>query len=145
MSGGIAHDFNNLLGVTIGYGEALQRNIPKNDPHREAIDEIQNAGKRAASLTQQLLAFSRKQVLEPKVLDLKIVVLEVEKMLRRLIGEDIDLQLLLLPELGRIKADRGQIEQALLNPAVNARDAMPQGGKFVIEAANAELGVADVK
>ncbi len=144
LSGGVAHDFNNLLGVIIGYSEALQGHIAKDDPFREAVDEIQNAGKRAASLTQQLLAFSRKQVLEAKVLDLKIVVLEVEKMLRRLIGEDIDLRILLPQQLGMIKADRGQIEQVLLNLVVNARDAMPQGGKLTIEATDAELGTADV-
>ncbi len=93
LSGGIAHDFNNLLGVIIGYGEALQQTVPTTDPMREAIDEIQAAGKRAAALTQQLLAFSRKQVLEPKVLDANAVLSDVEKMLRRLIGEDIDLQI----------------------------------------------------
>ena len=89
LSGGVAHDFNNLLGVIIGYSEAMKKRMPGSDPNREAIDEIHNAGKRAASLTQQLLAFSRKQVLEPQVLDLNAIVAEAEKMLRRLIGEDI--------------------------------------------------------
>jgi two-component system, cell cycle sensor histidine kinase and response regulator CckA len=144
LSGGVAHDFNNLLGVIIGYSEALQQHIAQDDPFREAVDEIQNAGKRAASLTQQLLAFSRKQVLEPKVLDLKTVVVEVEKMLRRLIGEDIDLTIILPRKLGMIRADRGQIEQVLMNLAVNARDAMPRGGRLTIEAADAELGTAHV-
>jgi two-component system, cell cycle sensor histidine kinase and response regulator CckA len=144
LSGGVAHDFNNLLGVIIGYGEALEARIPKNDPFREAVDEIQGAGKRAAALTQQLLAFSRKQVLEPKALDLKAVVVELERMLRRLIGEDIDLKIVLPERLGTVKADRGQIEQVLLNLAVNARDAMPQGGQLTIEATNSELGQSDV-
>jgi two-component system, cell cycle sensor histidine kinase and response regulator CckA len=144
LSGGVAHDFNNLLGVIIGYSEALQTHISKDDSYREAVDEIQNAAKRAASLTQQLLAFSRKQVLEAKVLDLRIVLLEVEKMLRRVIGEDIDLRIVLPEQLGMIKADRGQMEQVILNLAVNARDAMPQGGKLIIEAENAELGAAEV-
>ena len=139
LSGGIAHDFNNLLGVIIGYSEALKRRIPADDSFREAVDEIMNAGKRAAALTQQLLAFSRKQVLEPKVLNLNAVVVEVEKMLRRLIGEDIELQNSLSANLGRVKADRSQIEQVLLNLAVNARDAMPQGGKLTIETTDAEL------
>jgi len=144
LSGGVAHDFNNLLGVIIGYSEALQRQIGKDDPVREAIDEIQNAGKRAALLTQQLLAFSRKQVLEPKVLDLNIVVFEVEKMLRRLIGEDIELKIVLRDGLGMVKADRGQIDQVILNLAVNARDAMLKGGRLMVETSNAVLDEADV-
>ena len=139
LSGGVAHDFNNLLGVIIGYSEALQQRMSLDDPHREAIDEIRNAGQRAASLTQQLLAFSRKQVLEPKVLDLNTIVVEVEKILGRLIGEDISLKLVLSSHLAKVKADRSQIEQVLLNLAVNARDAMPQGGKLVIETADVTL------
>lgn len=139
LSGGVAHDFNNLLGVIIGYSEALQQRMSPDDPYREAIDEIRNAGQRAASLTQQLLAFSRKQVLEPKVLDLNTIASEVEKMLARLIGEDISLKLVLSSDLAKVKADRSQIEQVLLNLAVNARDAMPQGGKLVIETANVAL------
>lgn len=144
LSGGIAHDFNNLLGVIIGYSEALQLRIAPDDPFREAADEIQNAGKRAATLTQQLLAFSRKQVLEPKVLDLNTVVAEMEKMLRRLIREDIELSISRSSKLGRIKADRGQIEQVILNLAVNARDAMPQGGELTIETEDAELDESTV-
>src|SRR5580658_3849426 len=143
LSGGIAHDFNNLLGVIIGYGEALQQQIPVGDPMREAVDEIQNAGQRAAALTQQLLAFSRKQVLEPKVLDLNNVLSDVEKLLRRLIGEDVDLQISLSRYLGRVKADRSQLEQVIVNLAVNARDAMNQGGKLRIETKNTELTEAD--
>ena len=139
LSGGVAHDFNNLLGVIIGYSEALQQRMSPDDPHREAIDEIRNAGQRAASLTQQLLAFSRKQVLEPKVLDLNTIVSDVEKMLARLIGEDISLKLVLSSDLAHVKADRSQIEQVLLNLAVNARDAMPQGGELVIETSDVAL------
>lgn len=139
LSGGIAHDFNNLLGVIIGYSEALQQRMSPDDPNREPIDEIRNAGERAASLTQQLLAFSRKQVLEPKVLDLNTIVIDVEKMLSRLIGEDIRLKLLLSPHLANIRADRSQIEQVLLNLAVNARDAMPTGGELVVETADVTL------
>ena len=139
LSGGVAHDFNNLLGLIIGYGEALQQRIPPEDPYREAVDEIQNAGKRAAALTQQLLAFSRKQVLEPRILNLDAIILDIEKMLRRLVGEDIEMQLLLAPDIGSVKADRSQIEQVVLNLVVNARDAMPDGGKLTIETANREL------
>ena len=143
LSGGIAHDFNNLLGVIIGYSEALQQRIGSDDSFREAVDEIQKAGQRAAAMTQQLLAFSRKQVLEPKIFDLNVVVIDVEKMLRRLIGEDIELKIAAAPALGRVKADRGQIEQVIMNLAVNARDAMPLGGKLTIETSSAELGAAD--
>jgi PAS domain S-box-containing protein len=145
LSGGVAHDFNNILGVIIGYSEALQEKFGPDDPYREAVDEIQKAGKRAASLTQQLLVVSRKQVLEPKVLDLNAVVTDVEKMLRRLIGEDIELKITASPKLGMVKTDRGQIEQVILNLAVNARDAMPRGGELKIETSNAELTEIDAK
>jgi two-component system cell cycle sensor histidine kinase/response regulator CckA len=143
LSGGIAHDFNNILGVIIGYSEALQQKIGPDDPFREAVDEIEKAGQRAASLTQQLLAFSRKQVLEPKILDLNSIVNDVEKMLRRLIGEDIELKTVLSQDLGRVKADRGQIEQVIMNLAVNSRDAMPCGGKLTLETSNSVLTEAD--
>ena len=136
LSGGVAHDFNNLLGLIIGYSEALQERVPPDDPYREAVDEIQNAGKRAAALTQQLLAFSRKQVLEPRILSLNTIIVDIEKMLRRLVGEDITIELLLAPDTGRVKADRSQIEQVILNLVVNARDAMPDGGKLTIETGN---------
>jgi CheY-like chemotaxis protein len=106
---------------------------------REAVNEIEKAGQRAAALTQQLLAFSRKQVLEPKILDLNSIVADVEKMLRRLIGEDIDLKIVPSQSLGKVKADRGQIEQVILNLAVNARDAMPRGGQLKIQTANVDL------
>jgi len=139
LSGGVAHDFNNLLGVIIGYAEFLQERLDGADPLRASVDEILNAGKRAASLTRQLLAFSRQQVLDPKVLDLKSVVTDMEKLLRRLIGEDIELTTVLDPELGKVKADQGQLEQVVMNLAVNARDAMPQGGKLIIRVENTVL------
>lgn len=144
LSGGIAHDFNNLLGVIIGYTEALQESIPPEDPLREAIDEIRKAGQRAAALTQQLLAFSRKQVLEPKILDVNAIIADMQKMLHRLIGEDVALKFEPGAELGSVKADRGQFEQVILNLAVNARDAMPQGGELTISTSNAELTEKDV-
>jgi two-component system, cell cycle sensor histidine kinase and response regulator CckA len=139
LSGGIAHDFNNLLGVIIGYTESLQKRMEPQDRYREAIDEIQRAANRAASLTQQLLAFSRKQVLEPEILDLNSAVGEVEKMLQRVIGEHIELTLLLSEPLGVVKADRTQIEQVLMNLVVNARDAMPQGGRLTIATSNVDV------
>jgi len=139
LSGGIAHDFNNLLGVIIGYSEILEHRLPENDPLRKECGQIKKAGQSAASLTRQLLAFSRQQVLEPKVLDLNAIVLQVEKMLRRLIGEDIDLRTNLESGLGAIKADQSQIEQVIMNLAVNARDAMPQGGALIITTANVDV------
>jgi PAS domain S-box-containing protein len=139
LAGGVAHDFNNLLTVITGYSDLSLRRLDKDNPLRSNLEEIRKAGERAASLTRQLLAFSRKQVLQPKVLQLNAIVADVDKMLRRLIGEDIDSLTVLEPSLGQVKADPGQIEQVILNLAVNARDAMPKGGKLTIETANVYL------
>jgi two-component system cell cycle sensor histidine kinase/response regulator CckA len=139
LTGGIAHDFNNLLGVIIGYSVVLEEREDCDAELRKGIQEIKKAGQRAAALTRQLLAFSRQQVLEPRVMNLNTVVAEMGKMLPRLIGEDIELSIVLQPELGKVKADQGQIGQVLMNLAVNARDAMPRGGKLVIETANVDL------
>jgi PAS domain S-box-containing protein len=139
LSGGIAHDFNNLLSVIIGYSEIMEESLSKSDPLHKKCVQIKKAGQSAASLTRQLLAFSRQQVLEPKILDMNTIVLSVEKMLQRLIGEHIALHTALDPELDRIKADQGQIEQVILNLVINARDAMPQGGRLTIETANVDL------
>jgi two-component system, cell cycle sensor histidine kinase and response regulator CckA len=139
LSGGIAHDFNNLLGVIIGYSRVLKRELGANNPQAEHALEIEKAGQRAASLTKQLLAFSRQQVLSPAVLNLNTLAADMEKMLPQLLGEDIEVSLLLDPELGNVKADQSQIEQVIMNLAVNARDAMPIGGKLKIETSNVEL------
>jgi two-component system, cell cycle sensor histidine kinase and response regulator CckA len=145
LAGGVAHDFNNLLTVIRGYSELLLRKLALNDSRRRDLEQIMNAGQQAASLTAQLLAFSRKQILQPKVLSLNDSMDETGKMLRRLIGEDIDLVAITQPGLGLINADPGQIQQILLNLAVNARDAMPQGGKLTIETANVEFDDAYVR
>jgi PAS domain S-box-containing protein len=139
LSGGIAHDFNNLLGVIIGYSGVLKKSLDKSQPTYEFAMEIEKAGQRAASMTRQLLAFSRQQVLTPSVLSLNSLVSEMEKMLPRLLGEDIHVSLLLETELGNVKADQSQIEQVIMNLAVNARDAMPAGGKLHIRTANFEM------
>ncbi|MCM3871113.1 MAG: PAS domain S-box protein [Pyrinomonadaceae bacterium] len=139
LAGGVAHDFNNLLTVIGGYSSILLGKLPPESPHRASIEEIKKASDRASSLTRQLLAFSRKQILQPKVLDLNTVVSDLDKMLRRLISEDIDLLTITDPGLAKVKADPGQIEQVLLNLVVNARDAMPEGGKLTIETSNAVL------
>src|SRR6266849_3373557 len=139
LSGGIAHDFNNLLGVIIGYSGVLKKSLDPALPSYEHAVEIEKAGRRAASLTRQLLAFSRQQVLTPCVLNLNSLVSDMEKMLPRLLGEDINVSLSLGPEIGNVKADQSQIEQVIMNLAVNARDAMPSGGKLKIETANVEL------
>jgi len=145
LSGGIAHDFNNLLGVIIGYSEILTEGLSQADPMRESVDEILKAGRRAASLTSQLLAFSRQQVLEPMALDLNEVISDTEKMLRRLVGEDIDFTTHLQNPLGTVKADPGQVQQVLMNLVVNARDAMPEGGHLVIETADVEMDQISVQ
>ncbi len=139
LSGGIAHDFNNLLGVIIGYIQVMKRSLVPGQASFEYAEEIEKASQRAVSLTRQLLAFSRQQVLEPVILNLNTLMLDMEKMLPRLIGEDIQLKLTLDPAIGQVKADPGQIEQVVMNLAVNARDAMPDGGKLTIQTANAEI------
>jgi PAS domain S-box-containing protein len=136
LAGGVAHDFNNLLSIIVGHGFLIQSSTPDGNPIRNAADEIMQAAERASTLTRQLLAFSRKQVLRPEVLDLNEVLAGLGKMVPRLIGEDIDVLVVPCPELQRVKADPGQLEQVIMNLVVNARDAMPDGGKLTIETAN---------
>jgi PAS domain S-box-containing protein len=137
LAAGIAHDFNNILSVILSYAGMMLSGLGPGDPLAEDVEEVRKAARRAADLTRQLLAFSRQQVLEPRILDLEQTVAGMEKMLRRLVGEDVELALLAAPDLGRVHADPGQIEQVILNLAVNARDAMPRGGKLTIETTNA--------
>jgi len=139
LAGGIAHDFNNLLTAILGNTQLLLRELPPGDSMRDDVEEIRKASERAASLTRQLLAYSRRQMLQPEVLDLNVVMAEMDKMLRRLIGEHIDLVAVFAPDLGRVRADPNQIEQVIVNLAVNARDAMPDGGKLTIGTANVDL------
>jgi two-component system cell cycle sensor histidine kinase/response regulator CckA len=139
LAGGIAHDFNNLLTVIKGYSELSLTELSKDDPVKENIEDIQRATERAGNLTRQLLAFSRRQILEMRVLDLNDLLRDLEKMLRRIINEDIEMVTLLADDLGKIKTDPGQIEQVVMNLVVNAKDAMPNGGKLIIETANVEL------
>ena len=139
LAGGVAHDFNNVLSVILSFTSLVLDDLKPNDPIRADIQEIGRAGERAADLTRQLLAFSRKQMLQPQVLDLGQAVLSMEKMLRRLLSEAIELSLFASPSLGRVLVDPGQVEQIVMNLAVNARDAMPEGGKLSIEIGNAQL------
>ncbi|HKE21823.1 MAG TPA: ATP-binding protein [Bryobacteraceae bacterium] len=139
LAGGVAHDFNNLLTIITGYSQLILNNLRVDDGNRNSVEQIMRAGERAAALTRQLLAFSRRQVLQPKVLDLNRLVTSLTAMLRRLIGEDVDLRLVLRPDLGRVHADPGQIEQVIMNLVVNARDAMPKGGILTVETSNVEL------
>jgi two-component system cell cycle sensor histidine kinase/response regulator CckA len=139
LAGGVAHDFNNMLGVIIGYSELLEEQVGSNELLTRRTREIKKAGHRAASLTRQLLAFSRQQVLEATVLDVNEIVSETGKMLQRIIGDEIELTTAPCPVLAMVNADPGQIQQIIMNLAVNARDAMPHGGKLKIETANVEL------
>jgi two-component system cell cycle sensor histidine kinase/response regulator CckA len=144
LAGGVAHDFNNLLTVVTGFSQLVLDGMREGDPLRAPLEEILKAGNRAAGLTNQLLAFSRRQMIRPTVLDLNRVIADMERMLRRLISEDIELVLLLGYGLPEIKADAGQIQQVVMNLAINARDAMPQGGTLTIETSNVELRADDM-
>jgi PAS domain S-box-containing protein len=139
LAGGVAHDFNNLLTVIKGYSDILLDDFQASDPKRGALEEIKRSADRAAALTRQLLAFSRQQVSEPKVLDLNAIIRNMENMLRRLLGADVELRTTLQSQLGRVKADASQVEQIIMNLAVNSRDAMPRGGKLMIETVNVKL------
>ena len=142
LAGGVAHDFNNLLTVIIGYSQILADGVPAPSRLKEATTQIRSAADRAAGITRQLLAFSRKSILSPRVIDLNDVMMNLDTMLRRLIGEDIEILTVPGRDLGTVKADPGQIEQVIMNLVVNARDAMPSGGKLTLETENAELDEA---
>jgi two-component system cell cycle sensor histidine kinase/response regulator CckA len=139
LAGGVAHDFNNLLAVILGHCEMLAMKLPSESPGRDSVDQIGRAAERAAALTRRLLAFSRQQVLEPQLLDLNLLVADMEKMLQRLIGENVRLITILQPDLNRVLADPGQIDQIIMNLAVNGRDAMPKGGRLTLQTRDLEL------
>jgi len=142
LAGGVAHDFNNLLSIVLSYSELLADGLSPDDPMLADLKQISDAGLRAAGLTRQLLAFSHQQVLQPLILDLNDAVARLETMLRRVLGEDVELRTNAAPRLYRILADPGQIEQVLMNLTVNARDAMPRGGTLTVETSNVELDAA---
>jgi PAS domain S-box-containing protein len=142
LAGGIAHDFNNILTIIKGYSQLSLSELKEGHPLRENLEAINKSTDRATDLIRKILAFSRRQVMEMKVLDLNTLLMDLDKLLRRVIGEDIELVAVLAEDLGRVKVDPGQIEQVILNMAVNAKDAMPNGGKLTIETANAELDEA---
>ncbi|MEO6097845.1 MAG: ATP-binding protein [Fibrobacteria bacterium] len=144
LTGGVAHDFNNLLVIITGYSELLLQSLSLDDASRKGLEEIKKAGERSASLTRQLLAFGRKEEPAWKIINLNTVVRDTDSLLQRIIGEDIVLTSVLHPRLGNVKADVGQLEQVLLNLAINARDAMPRGGKITIRTDNVELGPDDM-
>jgi two-component system cell cycle sensor histidine kinase/response regulator CckA len=142
LAAGVAHDFNNLLSVVLGYSVWILEQLPANDPLREDLEQVRHAGERATALVRQLLAFGRRQMVEPRVLDLGELLVGMEKMLRRLMGEGVELALLVASKLGRIRADTSQLEQIVMNLAINARDAMPSGGKLTLEVLDVELDAA---
>jgi len=139
LAGGVAHDFNNLLTVILGYAQILSDGVPQGSRLADSTGQIKSAAERAAGITRQLLAFSRKQVLSPRIINLNDTVMNLDSLLRRLIGEDIEVLTAPAADLGSVKADPGQIEQVIMNLALNARDAMPHGGKLTLETANAQL------
>jgi two-component system, cell cycle sensor histidine kinase and response regulator CckA len=139
LAGGVAHDFNNLLSVILSYSGMLAGDMTPSDPRRADLEEIQGAGRRAVDLTRQLLAFGRQQILQPKIVSLNNIVTGMERMMKRLLGADVELTVLAAASLGKVKVDPGQVEQIVMNLAVNSRDAMPDGGKLTIETANVEI------
>ena len=139
LAGGVAHDFNNIMAIILGYAELIKQDLPASDPIQDSVDCIRTAADRATQVTRQLLAFSRKQIMKPKVININTLITELSKMLGRLIGENVEIALSLAPDLARVKADPTQIEQVLMNLAVNARDAMPGGGNLTIATANISL------
>jgi signal transduction histidine kinase len=139
LAGGIAHDFNNLLSVVLSYSDLIAEDLSPSNPASADLAEIRKAAMSASELTRQLLVFSRQQVIEPKVLDLNVILASMDKMLRRILGEDVDLVSVLAPDVGRVLADPSNVEQVVMNLVVNARDAMPTGGKLTIETGNVDL------